>query len=88
MGSTSRLWLERCRGIIAPRKPDRGTRCRSFRPCLPVLRVLVLIVTLLPDDLHHIVLDGITALKRLIGIVAFLLLGLALYGVPPLYRSS
>jgi hypothetical protein len=50
--------------------------------------MLMVMVSLLPDHLHHSMLDGIMTLERRIGIVAFLLLGLIVYWALRLYRLS
>jgi hypothetical protein len=75
------LWL--------PRLSTHRLRVHGFAPVLLFRIVLMVMVTLLPDDSHLTAVARIGASERGIGIVAFLLLGLIAYWVlPPLYRLS
>lgn len=61
-------------------------RVHAFAPVF-LLGIMVMVI-LLPDDLHRTAVARTTALERRIGIVAFLLLGLIVYWVPRLYHLS
>ena len=65
-------------------------RVHAFAPVLllGIVLMVVVVVTLLPDDSYLTAVARIAALERRTGIVAFLLLGLIVYWVLRLYRLS
>ena len=64
-------------------------RVHAFAPVLLLgIVLMVVVVTLLPDDSYLTAVARIAALERRTGIVAFLLLGLIVYWVLRLYRLS